>query len=222
MKKMRRWVIFIISGLSLLVSACVSHAVPPPLLTFGGPQTAPSGGSLVGLGMGSGAELFPGAHAGGHAWFGRWRYGLSPSSEIGLDILAGPRGDKSFATFQAAFRHRVGERAAIGFGLGAADDSDGKSVGAVIGAEWRISRRTVPWSFYGALHGAGAFCLTRTQNETPRPHALYFIGALGATAQPIPWLRFIFEGGLGPVFVRGQKNIGLGIYAGCGISLDIH
>jgi hypothetical protein len=69
-------------------------APPPPLVTFGAPTTAPRGGAELGLGAGTGASLFPGAHAAGNGWFGRVRYGLTNRLDLGGDIV-GDQGSQS-------------------------------------------------------------------------------------------------------------------------------
>jgi hypothetical protein len=65
--------------------------------------------------------------------------------------------------------------------------------------------------------------VTRSNDESAsvKPDVLYVIGSAGAVARPAEWVQFLFEGGMGPIFVRGQKDIGIGIYIGTGITFDI-
>src|SRR5271165_4485963 len=68
---------------------CVAMAPPPPVATLGAPETAAPGHAQAALGVGGGASLFPGAHSGGIAVFGRYRRGFTERLDLGGDVLAG-------------------------------------------------------------------------------------------------------------------------------------
>ena len=59
--------------LPVLAAGCTTFAAPPPVVTYGGPATAPKGGAELALGLGSGVAMFSSGHAGGHGWLTRWQ-----------------------------------------------------------------------------------------------------------------------------------------------------
>jgi hypothetical protein len=204
-----------------LATGCVSFAVPPPAFTFGGPATAARRESQFGFGAGSGASLFPGAHSGGTGWFGRWRIGLSDRLETGVDVFGMARGDKGTFTGKLAGKLQLRPLLAFEIGLGAADDSDGKSLGADLGAIVGGQAGRSAWAPYGALRVSGGLAVTERRDDegnvlTP-PHALLVLGSVGAAVRLCDFARFVIEGGYGGIFVNGHEDAGQALYVGVGL-----
>lgn len=187
-------------------------------MPFGGPETAPEHGSLVGLGVGSGAELFPQGHSGGHGWIGRWRYGISEQVDAGIDVLGVQRMDRMAFMGKGAVRIRIADYARVDVGLGAVDDSFGKSIGGDLGIVIGTVDTASPWNYYCGLQTAGAVSVT---NQDELPSTFYLLGIAGTAARPVPWMSLIFEGGMGPIVVDGHGDIGLGLYLGAGMLFNI-
>jgi hypothetical protein len=211
---------------ALLVLGCVSFAAAPPMITLGGPQTAGAGGSQVGMGVGSGASLFPGAHSGGNGYLARYRYGLTENTDVGVDFMGVLRSNKMTLTGKIDGRRRLGRHWAAELGLGAADDSDGKSLSGeaalIVGTE-----RQAAWDFYAAARAAVAFGIVQNQLDPNDPtvrgaqDALVALGSAGATARISDSGQFIFEGGMGTIKVANHDDLGLAIYLGVGLLFHI-
>lgn len=205
---------------------CVSFAAPPPLVTLGGPQTASRHGSQVGLAVGSAASLFPGGHFGGLGYLGRFRFGLTDWLDLGADLLGYHRSSKLGLTGKLAGRARVHRFVAVELGIGAADDSDGKSVNFETGAVLGTDRHAL-WDFYAALRVAGALGVVQNPLDEKNPevvgaqHVILGLASLGAAARIAPRTRFVFEGGYSLLFVHHVDDIGQGIYVGVGLVVNV-
>jgi len=192
-------------------------APPPPLMTIGGPATAPVGGAEVALGSGSGASLFPGVHGTGHGWFGRYRYGLSERTDLGVDMLGVQYSDKGTLTGKLSLRYRLRPHWRIEGGLGVADDSNGKSANADLGLTVGSLRPERWWEYYGAIRVGGAHGYPGNilgSGDTAPPDDAVFIGTAGASIRVQPNIHFVMEGGYGAILVRGVSDVGQAVYLG--------
>jgi hypothetical protein len=212
-------------------SGCVAMAAPPPVATLGGPETAAPGHAEVALGMGGGASLFPGAHSGGQGLFGRYRRGVAENVDVGADVLAGQHGQYVFVTTKLAARFRAAEHLRIEVGMGAADDSLGKSLNGDIAAVVGTARTDRVWNYYAAARALGAKGFRGDlgsgnvnpddQTTIAPADALVGVFTLGTSARTSQNGRIAFEGGVGPEFVRGEKNVGIAFYFGGAMLFDI-
>ncbi|MGI9552999.1 MAG: hypothetical protein ACR2MT_17470 [Aurantibacter sp.] len=119
--------ITLISMVIMSVS-CVTIAPPSPLVTYGGPKTTPKKVSEAAVAVGTAVALFDGAHAGAWGWFGRYKYGISEKVDLGIDFSGASRNDGGYIGAKLASRYQLTDRSRLEFGIGAADDSDGKSL----------------------------------------------------------------------------------------------
>ena len=95
--------------------------------------------------------------------------------------------DKGTFTGKLALRARVRRWLSAEAGLGAADDSDGKSLGGDRGSTWDA---------YGALRAAGSVAVTN-QNVNGKPgaqDAAFALASAGATARVSDAIRLRFRG----------------------------
>src|SRR5215467_3230885 len=76
---------------------CRLIAYLPPMATFGGPATAGTGQTELGVGFGGYGEILPSPciHAGGLDWFVRWRRGVSDRLDLGFDFNTNNQTDNS-------------------------------------------------------------------------------------------------------------------------------
>ena len=210
-----------LAGLAAVAAAgCVSMAAPAPLPILGGPSVAALGHSEVGIGAGTGLSAFPGAHSGGDGWLGRWRQGLGGGFDLGVDAMGVRRGDKGTFTMKAAGRYQAGPHTRLEAGVGAADDSDGKS----LNAEMALTLGTVrprSWNFYTSLCVAAAKGFRPDPDSTAPPDDLLGIAAVGASGTIAGTGRFVGEFGIGPALVRGNSAIGLVLYFGTALLFDV-
>ena len=209
-------------------SGCVTMAAPPPLATFGGPATAPRGQAEVAIAAGAGGSLFPGAHAGGNGWFTRWRRGLNDRWDLGVDVLGAQHSDLGTLTAKVAVRRRVRDHLRLEAGVGAADDSKGKSLNADLGVTAGTVRAGAPWNYYVSFRVAGShgypgnvLGLGTSSDSIAPPDAFIALGAIGASGRLGSHAHFIFEGGYGGIAVRGHSGTGRAVYFGAGVLLDI-
>ena len=213
-----------------LVSGCVTFAPPPPMITAGGPQTIPRNHSETALAVGTGVALFDGAHAGGNGWLGRWRYGLNDRLDLGADILGAKHADRGTFTLKLAGRYALSKIARIELALGAADDSDGKSLHSEIGLTLgRVNEKRF-WNRYLSFRLAGAKgypgnAIFADQTPLPEdqiapPDALFTLINAGTTGRISSNQRFFMEGGFGYIFPEG-KEPGPMIFWGVGLLFDI-
>ena len=205
-----------------MITACTSFAPPSPLMTFGGPKTIEKSHSEVGLGVGTGVVMFPGGHAPGQGWFGRYKYGFSDDFDFGIDAVGLSRNDKETFTAKLAGRYLLTNKLRLETGLGFADDSEGKSfngdialtTGTINGKIWNYYtslRFGASKGYPGSLFGSG--------DNVPND-ALFALVNLGSQGNIEKNQRFIFEGGFGYVMPRGNRA-GTLIYLSCGILFDI-
>jgi hypothetical protein len=206
----------------LVIMGCVPFAPPSPLVTYGGPKIVEKSHSEVGLAVGTGVALFPDAHAGGHGWFTRYKYGIAPDFDFGIDALGVVRNDKGTFSAKLAVRYQVLDNLRLESGIGVADDSDGKSLNGDIGITWGTIRGKT-WNYYtsirlgaskgypGDIYGSG--------DKAPAD-ALFPILNLGVLGKIAENQRFIFEGGYGYIIPRGNKA-GPMFYLSCGLLFDI-
>jgi hypothetical protein len=202
------------------MAGCRIMAPPAPMMTMGSPATAPAGGAEMAIGLGTGASLFPGGHGTGHGWFGRYRYGLGQRLDLGMDLVGAGYGDDRTLTGKLALRYRVSPHWRIEAGLGAADDSNGKSANADVGVTVGSIRPDWWWDYYGAVRVGGAYGLhgdiLGSGDEAPPSDAL-FIGTAGATIRIQPNIRFVIEGGYGAILIQGVNDVGQALYIGAGL-----
>ncbi len=204
------------------VGGCSSFAPPSPLVTFGGPAVVDTSHSEVGMAVGTGFALFPGAHSGGQGWFGRYKRGIAHNFDLGVDAIGIVRNDKGTLTAKLVGRYQLSKNVRLESGLGLADDSDGKSVNGDVALTCGTVR-DAPWNYYasfrlgaakgypGDVFGTGA--------QTPA-NALFPIINLGTQARVANNQKFIFEGGFGYI-IPEHETAGPTIYLSCGLLFDI-
>jgi len=200
------------------LTGCVAFAPPSPMITFGGPQTTDKGTSETALGLGSGAALFQGAHAVGQGWFGRYKFGLSDRWDIGIDVIGFSHSDKYCTTAKAAARYRLNPHFRLEGGLGAADDSFGKSINGDIGLTWGTLNELKPWNLYSTFRVGYAYGFPG--DTTAPPNTSIVLVNVGTQGKISDKMNFIFEGGYGYLFPKG-KDTGTIICIACGIMFKI-
>jgi hypothetical protein len=187
------------------------------MLAYGGPATAPHGGAELGLGVGAAAALFEGGHSGGQGWFTRWRHGLGESTDLGIDLAGFKYSDKGTLTGKLALRNRVGRHWRFESGLGAADDSQGKSVSAELGITWgTVTPHT--WNYYASFRAAGVLGLNLDDAEPP--DALFVGATVGTQATILANQHFIFEGGGGLIAPRAA-DVGGALIVSAGLQFRV-
>lgn len=222
-----RQVVFVACAL-LCLSGCATFAPPIPLLTFGGPKTVAPHHWELGIGAGSGAMAFKDSFGGGSGYLGRWRTGLSSKLDIGIDVMGVQHGGNGTFTFKPAIRYQAADCLRVEAGVGAADDSDGKSIGGDLGFVVGTAREHTPWDFYGALRFAGSLGFNdknhRTaragENEPPSDAGFGLLSA-GSSARISPSSRFITEAGFGVVYVSKTREYGQMMYLSVGVLFDV-
>ena len=219
--------IFILSGV-LFLSSCVTIAPPPPLMTFGGPQTTIKGSSDAAIGVGSGAALFKDAHTPGQGWFGRYKYGLSEKWDIGIDALGFSYSDKYTFTAKLAARYQLHQKFRLEAGIGVADDSNGKSINGDFGLTFGSVSSVKVWNYYTTLRIAYAkglpgniLSLGSSSSSDAPSDAAFAILNLGTQAKISDNMKFIFEGGYGFIFPIGHPN-GQTFYVSCGLLFNLN
>jgi len=217
----------IISGL-LFLTGCVTFAPPSPMVTFGGPKTTEKGTSETVLAAGSGTALFSGAHSGGLGWFGRYKYGLSDTWDIGVDAIAFSHSDKYCFTAKIAPRYQLSSNFRLEGGLGAADDSYGKSLNGDIGLTWGTINQKF-WNFYSTLRFGSSYGFpgdiifegNSNEGDTTAPANTFIVLLnVGTQGKIDEKMNFIFEGGYGYLFPKANGT-GKVIYISCGIMFKI-
>lgn len=216
--------------LSSLLSGCVVFAPPPPMITGGGPRTISKNHSETAIAVGTGVALFDGAHSGGDAWLGRWRYGLNDRFDIGADIMGAQHADRGTFTLKIAGRYRATSSTRLEAALGAADDSNGKSLHAELGLTLGKIQEDRFWNRYISFRVAGAKgypgdVIFADQTPLPEdkiapPDALFSLVNIGTTGRISSNQQFFIEGGFGYIF-PDQEDPGPIIYWGVGLLFDI-
>ncbi len=215
--------------LIVFLQSCVIYAPPGPMMTYGGPQTTSRGTSDAALALGTGATLFHDGHTPGQGWFGRYKYGLSDKWDLGMDALGVSYSDKYTFTTKIAARYQLFPHFRLEGGVGAADDSNGKSLNSDIGITCGTLRKDKTWNYYGSFRigyvkgfaGNAIFSSSSSSNDTVAPSdasvALLNLGAQGRVSDRI---NFIFEGGYGYIFPVGHQS-GKTLYLSCGLLFNL-
>jgi hypothetical protein len=202
-------------GRGQTVPNCKPIAPLPPMATFGGPLTAPSGETELGIGVGGSGELNEtGQPACGEVelgttdWFVRWRRGVGGKTDIGFDWLIGNsnsnNGDEGTVKF--AVRQRIAKGLRLEAGIGTADSGWGRSVNADTAAVIGTTHEQSTWNYYASLRVGvsrgcvNLMCLGGTGDHPPG--GIVPLGAIGATARVADNIQFVMEGGLGDIFSR--------------------
>ena len=215
---------------SVFLSGCVIFAPPPPMITGGGPRTISKNHSETAIAVGTGVALFDGAHAGGDAWLGRWRYGLSDRLDIGADVMGAQHADRGTFTLKVAGRYQSSAYSRLEAAFGAADDSNGKSLHAELGItigkiqEDRFWNRYISFRLAGAKGYPGdAIFSDQTplvEDQIAPPDALFSLINMGTTGRISSNQHFFIEAGFGYIF-PAKEEPGPIIYWGVGILFDI-
>jgi hypothetical protein len=210
------------------LSGCATFAPPVPLITFGGPKTAAPQHWELGMGVGSGAMAFKDSFGGGSGYIARWRTGLSNKLDVGIDVMGVEHGGNGTFTFKPAVRYQAADHIRVEASVGAADDSEGKSIGGDLGFVVGTTREHAPWNFYGALRFAGSLGFNDKNHRTAQPgeneppsDAGFGLLSVGSSAKISPSSQFITEGGFGLVYVSGTKMYGQIMYISVGVLFDI-
>lgn len=212
--EMKMGVVLLLS--SMFFTSCVMFAPPSPMLTYGGPETTPKKSSELALGLGTAGVRFEGAHTPAQGWFGRYKYGLSHKLDIGLDMLGARRNGGQYFGVKSIGRYQLTDYSRLEVGIGAADDSDGKSINGdmvfTVG-----TTRDKEWNYYSSLRygyskgfaGNAAFAddspVNQFDNIVP-PNAHFLLINLGAEAEVSINQKFIFEGGYGYVILSSNES----------------
>ena len=209
------------------VSGCVSFAPPIPLMTFGGPKTAAPGHWELGAGVGSAAFSFNNSLAGGNGYLGHWRVGLSKKIDFGFDIMGAQHSESSTFTFKPSLRFQATDHLRIETSVGAADDSQGKSIGGELGFVVGTAHNA-PWNYYGALRFAGSLGFNAYNHRhppagEPQPPSDAGFGLLsvGSAARLSPTSHFITEAGYGLLYIRNTNEYAQMMYIGVGVLFNI-
>lgn len=200
-------------------------------MTYGGPATTPKKSSEAVVAVGTGLALFDRAHSGSTGYFGRYKYGLSDKFDFGVDIYGGSRSDGGTLAAKLATRYQLSHKTRLEFAIGAADDSEGKSVNSdfafTIGTQ-----KEKPWNYYSSLRVAYAKGIrgnaivlpgqTKTEgNDTiAPPNTSFALLNLGAQGKISKNQKILFEGGYGYIFPVG-KRAGPGFYVSIGLLFQI-
>lgn len=210
-----------------MLSGCVTFAAPPPLVTAGGAGTVAPQHAEVAVGVGTGVALFERAHSGGTAWMGRWRTGVTDRLDLGADMMGAAHGDTGTFNAKVAARYQLLPRARLEAGVGAADNSDGKSLSAEMALTLGSNDPARTWNRYLSLRGAAAkgypenvLGLGPEGDIAPPPDALFGLVNLGTTGRISPNQRVFFEAGVGYIAPRGETPGPL-IFWGVGLLADI-
>ena len=209
---------------------CVTIAPPSPMVTYGGPKVTPKNTSETAIAFGTGAALFDGAHTGAQGWFGRYKYGINDNWDIGMDILGAKRNDGLYLSLKGATRYQLSEQSRLELGIGVADDSSGKSLNGDI-AYTIGTIKDKPWNFYtsfrlGYAKGVRKNFITLSGQTTIERDSIAppntFIGLInvGAQGKINAHQKFIFEGGYGYIFPKGEKS-GPAFYLSVGLVFKI-
>ncbi len=206
----------LIVGISLLITSCVSIAPPTPMLTYGGPEITPKKASELALGVGATGVRFEGAHNPAQGWFGRYKYGLNDKFDIGLDVMSATRNEGQYLGVKGALRYQLSKTTRLEFGIGGANDSDGKS----LNGDFAFTMGTLvnkTWNYYYSLRygyahgfsGNAAFADKSTVSQTDTfipPNTHFTVLNLGTQAKISEKQKFIIEGGYGYIFTKGNKS----------------
>ena len=203
---------FLVLLYGMFLSGCVTFAPPAPMLTYGGPEITPKGASETAIGFGTGAALFSSGHAGAQGWFGRYKYGIHEKFDLGVDMLGVKRNSGLAFTFKGAVRYQLHKNIRLEFGLGAADDSNGKSLNGDFAATFG-TRRDKPWNYYSSLRfgyangfpGNVIFSTSNSSDTIAPPNTLFGVLNVGTQGNIGENQKFIFEGGYGYIFPKEQS-----------------
>lgn len=211
---------------------CKAIAPLPPMSTFGGPLTAPSGETELGVGVGATGELAPSpcfeVELGTTDWLVRWRRGISDKTDIGFDwvISNSDSNNGDGATIKFAVRRRVAKGLRLEAGVGTADSGWGRSVNAEAAAVIGTTNLDNTWNYYaslrvGASHGCvNLVCIGGSGLDHP-PGAIVPLGVIGASARVADNIHFIMEAGLGNIFSQEHPDSALYIHLSFGVQFDV-
>ncbi|MEP5612638.1 MAG: hypothetical protein ABJP45_10330 [Cyclobacteriaceae bacterium] len=215
-------VIFLIIGTQ---PSCVTFAPPSPFMTYGGPKTTPKGKSEAAIALGTSVALFDGAHSGGEGWFTRYKYGITEKTDFGIDFSGASRNDGGYFAGKVATRHQLGGASRLELGIGAADDSSGKSLNTDLAVTIGTTKDKT-WNYYTSLRFAYAKGFapnsitlpgqTKGNDSIPPPNTSFIMLNLGAQGEISDKQKFIFEGGYGYILPKDEKN-GPAFYISAGL-----
>lgn len=211
------------------INSCVAIAPPPPMVTFGGPEITPKSESEIGIAVGTGIALFDGAHSGANGYFIRYKYGLSDKFDLGIDWAGAKRNDGLYISAKLATRYQLTNNQRLEFGIGAADDSDGKSLNGDLAYTIGTTKKK-SWNYYSSLRigyskGYPGNAIFADQTPLPEdslapPNTMYTFINIGTQAEISKNQRFIFEGGYGRIFPNGRQS-GPALYISAGLLFNI-
>lgn len=221
---------FLTIALLISLTGCVTFAPPSPLYTYGGPKTTPFGTSEAAIGLGTGVALFEEGHAGGTGWMGRYKYGVSEKVDVGVDFSGIQRNDGGYMAGKLATRYQLTDKTRLEFAIGAADDSDGKSLNSDVAYTFGTVKDKV-WNYYSSVRLAyakgypgNAIVLPGQQpNEAdsiPPPNTFFALINIGAQGTIDDNQKIIFEGGYGYIFPNNEQA-GPGFYFSIGMLFNI-
>lgn len=158
---------------------------------------------------------------------GRWRYGLSDRMDLGADLMGAAHGKTGTFNGKVAARYRLSDRARLEAGIGAADNSDGKSLNADLALTLGNEVEGRVWSRYLSLRAAAAkgypenvLNLAPEGDIPPPPDALFGLANLGVTGRIAENQRVFFESGVGYIAPARERG-GVLLFWGIGMLFDI-
>ncbi|HZV12611.1 MAG TPA: hypothetical protein VFA55_05305, partial [Candidatus Kapabacteria bacterium] len=147
--------------------------------------------------------------------------------DLGADVTGITHSDKGTLTLKAAARYQLATYARLEAGIGAADDSYGKSLNGDLALTVGTRNELSPWNFYTSLRlmraqgYPGNILNGGSANDSGAPPNTSFILVnLGTTARISQNQKFFFEGGYGYIFPDHQAS-GPGLFIGAGMLFDI-
>jgi len=133
-------------------------------------------------------------------------------------------------TFKVAPRYMLNDFMRLEGGIGAADDSQGKSLNGDIGLTFGTINEDKPWNYYGTLRAGHAWGfpgnvfggddITNSRDTTSLPNTYFSLLNLGAEGKVTKQMCFIFEGGFGYIFPVGHSS-GQIVFVSCGVVFRI-
>ena len=208
------------------IPGCKDIATLPPIFTFGGPATVPSGSTELAFGAGAWGNLFPKPcqHDTGMSWFGRWRRGLGDRFDIGIDFQGEEHNSNQNLCFNGAMRYRVLKDLRLEGGWGIGDDTEGKSMNGEVGATAGVPVGNDVWGPYISVRLAAAhgYAGRSFAGSNIPAGALVPMAIFGTTARINDNMKWVFEGGAGGILSREHPHVGEYVFIAVGLDFTVH
>jgi hypothetical protein len=201
---------------------CSTIAMPPPMATLGGPETAGRGNAEVGIAVGALGEIYPlpCGHGGGSDWIMRARFGLTGRLDMGFDFRVENHNDQQGGTAKFAVRFNPAKHTRLEAGIGLSDAGWGASYNGDIGVVIGTANPDRTWNRYASLR-LGASHGFQKGSSPVAPGALVPLGVIGMEARAADNIHFVMETGLGGIFSREHPDPGVYIHFSFGILFNV-